>query len=77
MKLNQFKFKMPEGLMAQFPTRYRDDARMMVVHKKGAKAEHRSVKDLPEYFEEGDMLVMNNTKVFPARLYAEKEKTKR
>lgn len=75
MKLSQFKFKLPEELIAQYPTAYRDDARMLVVHRKSGKLEHRSVKEVTDYFEEGDLFVFNDTRVFPARLYAKKEKT--
>ncbi len=75
MKLSQFKFKLPEELVAQYPTAYRDDARMLVVHRKSGKLEHRSVKDITDYFNEGDLFVFNDSRVFPARLYAKKEKT--
>lgn len=75
MKLSQFKIKVPEELIAQYPARYREDARMLVLHRKTGVIEHRSVRELAEYFDEGDMFVFNDTKVFPARLYAKKEKT--
>lgn len=75
MKLSQFKFKLPEELIAQFPASYRDEARMMVLHRKSGEIEHKKVSDLVEYFDEGDLFVMNDSKVFPARLYAHKEKT--
>lgn len=75
MKLSQFKFKLPEELIAQFPASYRDEARLMVLHRKSGEIEHKKVSDLVEYFEEGDLFVMNDSKVFPARLYAHKEKT--
>lgn len=75
MKLSQFKFKVPENQIAQFPTAYPEDARMMVLHRKTGEIEHRFVKELTEYFDEGDLFVFNDTKVFPARLYAQKEKT--
>lgn len=75
MKLSQFKFKLPEELIAQYPASYRDEARMMVLHRKTGEIEHKKVSDLVEYFEEGDLFVMNDSKVFPARLYAHKEKT--
>lgn len=75
MRLSNFKFKLPEELIAQFPSRFRDEARMMVLHTKRGIIEHKNVTDLASYFIEGDMLVANDTKVFPARLYAKKEKT--
>jgi S-adenosylmethionine:tRNA ribosyltransferase-isomerase len=75
MKLSQFRFKLPDELLAQYPTLYREDARMMVLHRKTGEIEHRQVRDVVEYFDEGDLFVFNNTKVFPARLYGRKEKT--
>ncbi|MCM1290571.1 MAG: tRNA preQ1(34) S-adenosylmethionine ribosyltransferase-isomerase QueA [Prevotella sp.] len=75
MKLSQFKFKLPEELIAQYPSANRDECRLMVVNVKERKIEHRMFKDLLEYFEEGDLMVFNNTRVFPARLYGNKEKT--
>ena len=75
MKLSQFKFKLPEELIAQYPASYRDEARMMVLHRKSGEIEHKKVSDLVEYFDEGDLFVLNDSKVFPARLYAHKEKT--
>ena len=75
MKLSQFRFKLPEELIAQYPTRYREDARMLVLHRKTGEIEHKNVMDILQYFDEGDTFVFNDTKVFPARLYAKKEKT--
>lgn len=75
MKLSQFKFHLPENLIAQYPNDERDAARLMVVHKKSSLIEHRTFKDIIEYFNEGDVMVFNNTRVFPARLYGNKEKT--
>ena len=75
MKLSQFKFKLPEELIAQFPASYRDEARMLVLHRKTGEIEHKKVTDLVEYFDEKDLFVFNDTKVFPARLFAHKEKT--
>ena len=75
MRLSDFKFKLPEELIAQFPSRFRDEARMLVLHAKTGKIEHKYVSDLASYFDEGDIIVANDTKVFPARLYAKKEKT--
>lgn len=75
MKLSQFKFTLPESLIAQYPSKERDDARLMVVHRKTGEIEHRTFKDIISYFNEGDVMVFNNTRVFPARLYGQKEKT--
>ena len=75
MKLSNFKFKLPEELIAQFPSRFRDDARLLVVHAKTGEVEHKMMNDLASYFDEGDIVIANDTKVFPARLYAQKEKT--
>ena len=75
MKLGQFRYKIPEELIAQYPAHHRDESRLMVVHKQTGKIEHKMFKDLLNYFEEGDVLVNNNTRVFPARMYGNKEKT--
>jgi len=75
MKLSQFKFRLPEEQIAQFPSPYRDEARLLVLHRKSGEIEHKTVKDVVTYFGEGDVFVLNDTKVFPARLYAKKEKT--
>ncbi len=75
MKLSEFKFDLPSGLIASHPAESRDDARLMVVHKESGKIEHKVFKDIVDYFEEGDVLVGNDTMVFPARLYGRKEKT--
>jgi len=75
MKLSKFKFEMPADLLAERPTTNRDDSRMMVVNRKEGTIEHRVFSDVIEYFGEGDALVLNDTKVFPARLYGNKEKT--
>lgn len=61
--------------MAEFPSENRDEARLMVVHRDTGEIEHRLFKDVIEYFDEGDVMILNNTKVFPARLYGNKEKT--
>lgn len=74
-KLSQFQFELPETLIAQYPTKERDQSRMMVVHKDTGKIEHKTFRDILDYFEEGDSMIFNNTKVFPARLYGRKEKT--
>lgn len=75
MKLGQFRYKLPQELIAQYPANHRDEARLMVVHKKTGKIEHRIFKDILDYFDEGDVMVNNNTRVFPARMYGNKEKT--
>ena len=75
MKLSQFKFNLPSELIALQPTQNRDEARLMVVDRKTGKIEHRIFKDLVDYVKDGDVFVINNTKVFPAKLYGEKEKT--
>jgi S-adenosylmethionine:tRNA ribosyltransferase-isomerase len=75
MKLSSFRFNLPENLIASHPTKNRDDARMMVVHRKEQKIEHKKFKDLLKYFNDKDVMVFNNTKVFNARLYGSKEKT--
>jgi S-adenosylmethionine:tRNA ribosyltransferase-isomerase len=74
-KLSQFKFDLPDELIAQYPSQERDQSRLMVVDRKTGKIEHRIFKDLLEYFDDGDAMIFNNTKVFPARMYGKKEKT--
>ena len=74
-KLSQFKFELPEKLIAQEPSKDREDSRLMVLHKDSGKIEHKQFKDILDYFDEEDCLVLNNTKVFPARLFGKKEKT--
>ncbi len=68
MKLSKFKFTLPEELLAERPTPEREDARMMVLHRETGEIEHRKFKDVLEYFDDGDLMVMNDTKVFPARM---------
>lgn len=75
MKLSQFKFKLPEELIAQYPVENRDECRMMVVNAKTGEISHHQFKEIINYFDEGDVMVFNDTKVFPARLYGNKEKT--
>ena len=75
MKLSQFSFDLPEELIAEYPSENRDDARLMVVHKDTGEIEHKLFKDIIDYVDEGDVMIMNNTKVFPARMYGNKEKT--
>lgn len=75
MKLSEFKFELPSNLIALHPTENRDDSRLMVVHKDSGEIEHKTFKDVVDYFNEDDVFVTNDTKVFPARLYGNKEKT--
>ncbi len=75
MKLSQFKFKLPEEKIALYPAPHRDECRMMVLHRKTGEIEHRMFKEILQYFDEHDVFIFNDTKVFPARLYGNKEKT--
>jgi S-adenosylmethionine:tRNA ribosyltransferase-isomerase len=75
MKLSDFKFEIPKKLIALHPPENRDESRLMVIHKDTGKIEHKVFKDVIDYFDTGDVFVTNNTKVFPARLYGNKEKT--
>lgn len=76
MKLSHFNFDLPKELLAEYPSENRDEARLMVVDRKTKTIEQSSFfKDIIEYFDEGDVMVLNDTKVFPARLYGNKEKT--
>jgi S-adenosylmethionine:tRNA ribosyltransferase-isomerase len=75
MKLSQFKYTLPQDLIALYPSKNRDESRLMVVHRDTGEVEHKVFKDIVGYFRERDVLVFNNTKVFPARLYGNKEKT--
>ena len=75
MKLSQYKFNLPPELVAKFPAKNRDESRMMVLHRDTGKIEHRIFRDIIDYFEDHDVMVFNDTKVFPARLYGNKEKT--
>ena len=75
MKLSQFKFKLPEEKIALYPAKYRDESRLMVVHKDSGQLEHVVFKDILNYFDDKDVFIFNDTKVFPARLYGNKEKT--
>ena len=74
-KLSQFNFELPKGLIAQYPVQNRDESRLMVIDRQTGKITHRLFKDLIDYFEEEDVMIFNNTKVFPARLFGRKEKT--
>ena len=75
MKLSQFKFKLPEEKIALHPTTYRDESRLMVLHKSTGEIEHKLFKNILDYFDDKDVFIFNDTKVFPARLYGNKEKT--
>lgn len=75
MKLSKFKFKLPEELIAQHPARHRDEARLMVLDRKTGSMEHLVFKDVLRYFNENDLFIFNDTKVFPARMFGNKEKT--
>ncbi len=75
MKLSEFKLDLPHSLIAMHPYEQRDSSRMIVVNRKTKKIEHKMFKDIVDYFGENDTMVVNNTKVFPARLYGSKEKT--
>ncbi len=75
MKLSEFSFDLPEELVAEYPSENRDEARLMVIHRSTGKIEHKLFKDVLSYFDEGDVMIRNNTRVFPARMYGNKEKT--
>lgn len=75
MKLSDFNFDLPDELISEYPSTNRDEARLMVVHRDTGKIEHKLFKDVVNYFSENDVMIMNNTKVFPARMYGNKEKT--
>ncbi|MDH7911834.1 tRNA preQ1(34) S-adenosylmethionine ribosyltransferase-isomerase QueA [Winogradskyella sp. SYSU M77433] len=75
MKLSNFNFELPDELLAEHPAEHRDEARLMVLNREKQTIEHKLFKDIIDYFDEGDVMILNNTKVFPARLYGNKEKT--
>ncbi len=75
MKLSDFLYEYPHELIAKYPAEPRDSARLMVLDRKNHTIEHRTFRDIVDYFREGDVMVVNNTKVFPARLFGNKEKT--
>ncbi|MCF6129108.1 tRNA preQ1(34) S-adenosylmethionine ribosyltransferase-isomerase QueA [Flavobacterium sp. AS60] len=75
MKLSHFQFNLPAELLAEYPAENRDEARLMVVNRKNKTIEHKTFKDIIDYFDDGDVMILNNTKVFPARMYGNKEKT--
>ena len=75
MKLSEFNFELPQELIAEYPSENRDECRLMVIHRKTGKIEHKLFKDVLSYFDDGDTMILNNTRVFPARMYGNKEKT--
>lgn len=75
MKLSHFSFDLPDELLAEHPAEHRDESRLMVLNRAKQTIEHKQFKDIIDYFDEGDVMIMNDTKVFPARLYGNKEKT--
>ena len=75
MKLSHFQFNLPTELLAEFPAENRDESRLMVIDRKKGTIEHKMFKDIINYFDDGDVMILNNTKVFPARMYGNKEKT--
>ena len=74
-KLSDFNYELPKELVAEYPNKVRDEAKLMVIDRKDYSVQHRQFKDMIEYFNEDDIIILNNTKVFPARLYGNKEKT--
>lgn len=75
MKLSQFKFNLPDELIARHPLPERDEARLMVIDRRTGEITHRIFKDLIDFYDDGDVMVFNDTQVFPALLYGNKEKT--
>jgi S-adenosylmethionine:tRNA ribosyltransferase-isomerase len=75
MKLSAFNYELPEKLVAEYPNKNRDESRLMVLDRSDQSIKHKLFKDMIDYFDEDDVIVLNNTKVFPARLYGNKEKT--
>ena len=75
MKLSQFRFDLPLNLIAQHPTKKREDSRLMVINRKSGQIDNMHFKDIMQFFDDKDVFVVNNTKVFPARMYGRKEKT--
>ena len=75
MKLSDFQFQLPQSLLAQRPATDRDESRLMVLNRENESIEHHTFKEVINFFDEGDVMVLNNTKVFPARLFGNKEKT--
>ena len=74
-KLADFDYPLPEKYIAQYPAKRRDQSKLMVIHKDSGEIEHKTFSNLPEYLRKNDLLITNNTKVFPARLYANKDRT--
>ena len=75
MKLSNFTYELPKDLLAEYPSDQRDESRLMVLHRDTQNIEHKLFKDIIDYFDDGDSFILNNTKVFPARLMGNKEKT--
>ncbi|MFM7636842.1 MAG: tRNA preQ1(34) S-adenosylmethionine ribosyltransferase-isomerase QueA [Crocinitomicaceae bacterium] len=75
MKLSEFSFDLPPELIAKYPTEHRDESRLMVIHRATGQIEHKLFKDIIHYFDDGDVMILNNSQVFPARMYGNKEKT--
>ena len=75
MKLSNFIYDLPKELLAEYPSDQRDESKLMILHRDTQKIEHKSFKDIIDYFDDGDVFVLNDTKVFPARLMGNKEKT--
>ncbi|NBU46440.1 MAG: tRNA preQ1(34) S-adenosylmethionine ribosyltransferase-isomerase QueA [Flavobacteriales bacterium] len=75
MKLSEFSFDLPPELIAKYPTEHRDESRLMVIHRATGQIEHKLFKDIINYFDDGDVMILNNSQVFPARMYGNKEKT--
>ena len=75
MKLSNFSYDLPKELLAEYPSDQRDESKLMILHRDTQKIEHKSFKDIIDYFDDGDVFVLNDTKVFPARLMGNKEKT--
>lgn len=75
MKLSDFRYHLPPELIANYPSKNREDCKLMVLNRKAQTIEHKKFKDILNYFADGDVMILNNTKVFPARLYGTKEKT--
>ena len=75
MKLSHFNLTFPAELLAEYPAENRDESRLMVINRKTKTIEHKMFKDIIDYFDDGDVMILNNTKVFPARMFGNKEKT--
>ena len=75
MKLSDFDYKLPDKYLAQYPSDERDECKLMLLNRKEEKIEHLVFKDMIDFYDDGDVIVLNNNKVFPARLYGNKEKT--